>query len=69
MASRADAAGGFAETDNQLNEEQEEDQEQYRNVRVLQALDTPTLRLCDKLRELEPCGDSSVKVGAPAWGL
>lgn len=51
-----------SETDNQLNEEQGQDE--YRNVRVLQSLDTPTIRLCEKLRGLEPSDDPEVKVGA-----
>lgn len=49
-----------AETDNQLNEEQ--GQEEYRNVQVLHSIDTPTLRLCEKLHALQPSSDLGVKV-------
>ncbi|RLN94823.1 hypothetical protein BBJ28_00011155 [Nothophytophthora sp. Chile5] len=48
-----------AETDNQLNEEQGEDE--YRNVQVVSSIDTPTLQMCKKLRELKPASGSETK--------
>ncbi|KAJ0393603.1 hypothetical protein P43SY_007645 [Pythium insidiosum] len=51
---------GSAETRNDLNAEQGEDE--YKNVCVLNDLDTPTLHMCERLRQLQPTTDASVKV-------
>uniref|UniRef100_K3X675 VWFA domain-containing protein n=1 Tax=Globisporangium ultimum (strain ATCC 200006 / CBS 805.95 / DAOM BR144) TaxID=431595 RepID=K3X675_GLOUD len=56
-------AYGSEETDNQLNEEQDEDEDGYRNVSILWSIDTPTLHMCERLRKLKPAsGASDTKV-------
>ncbi|KAF4321686.1 hypothetical protein BBO99_00001141 [Phytophthora kernoviae] len=53
-------AYGSEETDNQLNEEQGEDE--YRNVQVVNSIDTVTLQMCEKLRALKPSVSTDTKV-------
>ncbi|DBA04493.1 TPA: hypothetical protein N0F65_011041 [Lagenidium giganteum] len=53
-------AGESIETRNQLNEEQGEGE--YSNVSVLSAIDTPTLHMCNVLKQLRPTADPAVKV-------
>ncbi|CAH0489472.1 unnamed protein product [Peronospora farinosa] len=50
---------GSEDTDNQLNEEQ--DEEQYRNVKVVNSIDTPTLQMVKRLRELKPSQSEETK--------
>ena len=50
------------ETDNQLNEEQGEDE--YRNVQVVNSIDCPTLHMVKRLRELKPSQREEIKVWA-----
>uniref|UniRef100_A0AAV1UEM2 VWFA domain-containing protein n=1 Tax=Peronospora matthiolae TaxID=2874970 RepID=A0AAV1UEM2_9STRA len=51
---------GSEETDNQLNEEQGEDE--YRNVQVVNSIDCPTLHMVKRLRELKPSQREEIKV-------
>ena len=48
------------DTDNQLNEEQDEGQ--YRNVKVVNSIDSPTLQMVKRLRELKPSESEETKV-------
>lgn len=49
-----------ADTDNQLNEEQGESE--YRNVQVVNSIDSPTLHMIKRLRELKPSRSEDTKV-------
>ncbi|CAI5743114.1 unnamed protein product [Hyaloperonospora brassicae] len=51
---------GSEDTDNQLNEEQGDDE--YRNVQVVNSIDSPTLHMVKRLRELKPSQREEVKV-------
>ncbi|TDH67454.1 hypothetical protein CCR75_005968 [Bremia lactucae] len=53
-------AYGSEETENQLNEEQGEDE--YRNVEVVNSIDSPTLHMIKRLRELKPSASEDTKV-------
>ncbi|POM77727.1 Hypothetical protein PHPALM_4842, partial [Phytophthora palmivora] len=53
-------AYGSEETDNQLNEEQGDDN--YRNVKVVNSIDSPTLHMVKRLRELQPSKNEETKV-------
>ncbi|KUF96044.1 hypothetical protein AM588_10010613 [Phytophthora nicotianae] len=48
------------DTDNQLNEEQGE--EEYKNVQVVNSIDSPTLHMIKRLRELKPSTSKETKV-------
>ncbi|KAE9031309.1 hypothetical protein PR003_g10337 [Phytophthora rubi] len=53
-------AYGSEDTDNQLNEEQGESE--YRNVQVVNSIDSPTLHMIKRLRELKPSKSDETKV-------
>ncbi|EGZ16264.1 hypothetical protein PHYSODRAFT_316299 [Phytophthora sojae] len=53
-------AYGSEDTDNQLNEEQGESE--YRNVQVVNSIDSPTLHMIKRLRELKPSRSEDTKV-------
>ncbi|ETO68595.1 hypothetical protein F444_14597 [Phytophthora nicotianae P1976] len=53
-------AYGSEDTDNQLNEEQGE--EEYKNVQVVNSIDSPTLHMIKRLRELKPSTSKETKV-------
>ncbi|KAG6970164.1 hypothetical protein JG688_00004992 [Phytophthora aleatoria] len=53
-------AYGSEETDNQLNEEQGEDE--YGNVQVVNSIDSPTLHMIKRLRELKPSKSEETKM-------
>ncbi|KAF4028831.1 Ku C terminal domain like [Phytophthora infestans] len=53
-------AYGSEDTDNQLNEEQ--GQGEYRNVQVVNSIDSPTLHMIKRLRELKPSKSEETKV-------
>ncbi|KAI9915673.1 hypothetical protein PsorP6_008541 [Peronosclerospora sorghi] len=52
-------AYGSEETNNQLNEEQ--GQEEYQNVQVVDSIDCPTLHMIKQLRKLRPSQSEETK--------